>query len=95
MSVENNMSERDDVSVENTTCSNEMMCLSKCIENARTLFCFDFPNPMANRRLGSIKFTLPNEDFGRPDEPFVDLSECVFEALFNGVSTGFGLRNAT
>jgi hypothetical protein len=25
----------------------------------------------------------PNEDFGRPDEPFVDLSECFFEALFN------------
>jgi hypothetical protein len=30
---------------------------------------------------------LPNEDFGRPDELFVDLSECVFEALFKGVST--------
>jgi hypothetical protein len=34
----------------------------------------------------SPAFTLsfsPNEDFGRPDGPFVDLSECVFEALFN------------
>jgi hypothetical protein len=38
--------------------------------------------------------SLPNEDFGRPNEPFEDLSECVFEALFKGVSTGFGLRNA-
>jgi len=36
---------------------------------------------------------LPNEDFGRPDELFVDLSACVFEALFKGVSTWFGLRN--
>jgi hypothetical protein len=35
---------------------------------------------------------LPNEDFGRPDEPFVDLSECFFEALFKGVSTRFGLQ---
>jgi hypothetical protein len=26
------------------------------------------------------RLPLPNEDFGRPNEPFVDLSECVFEA---------------
>jgi hypothetical protein len=31
---------------------------------------------------------LPNEDFGRSNKS----SECVFEALFKGVSTRFGLR---
>ncbi len=34
---------------------------------------------------------IPKEDLGRPNEPFVDLSECVVEALFKDVSTGFGL----
>jgi len=59
------------------------LTIEKCIEHPHFIFCSTFQN----LRLGSIILPLPNEDFGRPDELFVDLSECVFEALFNGVST--------
>ncbi len=62
------MFERDDVSVENTTRSIEMMCLSKTQH--------DVYAPQTKILEGRT-----------------NVSERVFEALFKGVSTVFGLQN--
>ncbi len=46
--------------------------------------------------LDSYILYSPNEDFGRPDKfNGTNISERVFEALFKGASTRFGLQNVT
>ncbi len=71
---------------------------AQCKENTRPFFCSVFQN----LRLGQTHATpplfwtisilpLPNEDLGRPNKHF--RTHFPREALFKGVSTGFGLQN--